>query len=86
MTEQQIQRKIIKDLERRGAWVVKTITCNKRGTPDLLACLDGQFVAIEVKTPTGKLSPIQAVQLGRITASGGRAFVVYSFEDYLKNI
>jgi len=86
MTEQQTQSKIIKDLEKRGAWVVKTIQTNKRGTPDILACLNGKFLAIEVKAPTGKLSPMQAVQLGRITTCGGIAFAAYSFDQYLINI
>lgn len=82
MSEQQLQKKIMDYLESRGAWVCKTITCNKRGVPDILACVDGVFVAIEVKSK-GKLStvsPIQQYQLADINASGGVAVAVDSLE------
>lgn len=77
MREQQLQSKIIKELEKQGAWVVKVISANKRGTPDLIACLNGKFYAIEVKAP-GKLSTvseIQKYQLKKITEAGGVAII-----------
>ena len=77
MREQQLQSKIIKELEKQGAWVVKVISANKRGTPDLIACLNGKFYAIEVKAP-GKLSTvseIQKYQLKKITEAGGVAIL-----------
>lgn len=82
MTEQQLQKKIITYLESLGAWTVKTITTNKRGTPDILACLDGRFIAIEVKAK-GKLntvSKIQEHQLNTITDKGGIAFAADSIK------
>ena len=82
MTEQQIQRKIIKWLEHNGYWVVKTIQCNKRGVPDILACSPlGEFIAIEVKTPEGKVSDLQHFQIEKINYIGGTAFVARSVED-----
>tara|TARA_R110000744_G_scaffold166967_1_gene284253 strand:- start:67 stop:336 length:270 start_codon:yes stop_codon:yes gene_type:complete len=77
MREQQLQSKIIKELEKQGAWVVKVISANKRGTPDLLVCLKGKFYAIEVKAP-GKLSTvseIQKYQLNKIIEAGGVAII-----------
>lgn len=87
MKEQDVQKKIIKYLESLGAWTCKTITTNKRGTPDILACLDGRFIAIEVKAP-GKMSTvteIQQFQLDKITESGGIAFATDDIEK-VKNI
>lgn len=48
------------------------------GTPDLLACIGGRFVAIEVKTPSGHLSEAQAKRLIDIAGAGGIAAVVRS--------
>lgn len=88
MKEQDVQRKIIKYLESLGAWTVKTISTNKRGTPDVLACLDGQFIAIEVKRE-GKLntvSPIQQFQLDKIVEAGGIAVAADSLEKIIEII
>ena len=63
MTEQQIQRKRIKQLESEGYYVLKLIKTNKNGIPDLLAIPPGcPVIFSEVKTPKGKLSKIIAPQ------------------------
>ena len=87
MTEQILQRQIIKYLKTRG-WAVVTIQSSKRGTPDIIACIDGQFVAIEVKSP-GKLNTLKAIQkfqLDNITKAGGIAFAADSLETVKKYI
>ena len=86
MTEAQLQKQILDFLDDIGAWTVKTITVNKRGTPDILACLDGTFYAIEVKRP-GKLatvSKLQKYQLRQIKDAGGVALAVDDFEEVKK--
>jgi len=87
MREQDVQRKIIKYLEDLpDSWVVKTISTNKRGTPDILACVSGRFVAIEVKAE-GKLatvSKLQQYQIDRINSSGGLAIAVDNLDDVKK--
>ena len=37
MTEQQIQTKLIKELEDKGYYVIKLVKTNKNGIPDLIA-------------------------------------------------
>ena len=50
MSESKLQTKIIKYLESLGWYVRKIITCNKNGTPDIIACdTSGKFWAFEVK-------------------------------------
>jgi len=83
MLEKDIQKKIIKALEKRGCWVVKTISSNKNGTPDIIACCDGRFYAVEVKQPGKKATKIQDFQLKKIQEAGGIAFVASSVEDLL---
>lgn len=48
------------------------------GIPDIIACVNGRFVAFEVKTKTGRLSKLQEVTLGRIRDAGGKAYMVKS--------
>jgi len=46
------------------------------GTPDKLLCLRGQFLAIEVKTDTGTVSPMQENAIAEINKAGGVALVL----------
>ena len=60
MTEQQIQNKKNKELEAQGYYVIKLITTNRPGIPDLIAIPPNSDVEfIEVKTPIGKVSELQ---------------------------
>lgn len=83
MLEKDLQKKIIDLLHSKGAWTVKTITCNKSGVPDILACLDGRFIAIEVKNPNGKgvTSALQKRNIKQINRAGGISAVVISVEE-----
>lgn len=48
------------------------------GIPDIIACIDGRFVAFEVKTETGRLTKLQEVTLQKIRDAGGHAYKVTS--------
>ena len=84
MKEQTIQKEIIKYLESIGSYTIKTIKTSKAGTPDIIACLNGRFIAIEVKRRGNKPTPLQLVKLDKIKESGGIAFVAYSKDDVVK--
>jgi len=79
MKEQDYQRKIVKYLEERGHYVVKVISASKKGVPDILACVNGHFLAIEVKTPTtmGNTSKLQEYNLKKIKEAKGESMVAY---------
>ena len=51
------------------------------GLPDIIVCYKGRFIALEVKTATGKTSVLQAVNINRIRAAGGIAEIVRSVEE-----
>lgn len=48
-----------------------------RGIPDILACIAGRFVAIEIKSDHGKPSALQSLNLARINECGGVAILLY---------
>ena len=59
------------------------------GVPDIIACIKGRFVAIEVKKPGGKPSALQKAYIKTINEIGGIAFWADNLDDVkekLKNI
>jgi len=57
-------------------WIENIQQVGKRGTPDRLICLKGHFVAIELKTDTGIIEPLQVRKLLKINKAGGLGVVV----------
>ena len=77
--EKTFENKIKKFLEQHNAWFVKFFanSYTKSGIPDILACVNGYFVGIEVKAQNGKPSELQLYNVDKIRKAGGFAFVVY---------
>ena len=87
--EKNFENKIKKFLEENGCWYVKFFAnaYTKVGVPDILACVNGHFVGIEVKAPNGKPSKLQLYNIDQIKKSGGIAMVLYPKDfDSFKNI
>lgn len=59
-----------------NSWVLKTQEVARAGTPDILMCLYGKFVAIELKTDDGIISPLQKYNLEKIKTCSGLALVI----------
>jgi Holliday junction resolvase len=75
MLESKIQSNIIKDLEKKGWYVLKVIKCNKNGFPDLVAFNGKETIFIEVKGLKGKQSPLQKYREKELTELGYRYFL-----------
>lgn len=78
--EKTFENKIKKFLEANGAWFIKYwagAQFTKAGIPDILACVNGYFVGIEVKAQNGKPSELQMYNIKKIREAGGFAVVVY---------
>ena len=88
MKEKTIERQIRNYLTSVGAWHIKTHgnMFSRAGTPDILACVNGRFVAIEVKRPGGVVSELQKANIELIKKAGGVAFIAYSVEDVERNL
>lgn len=71
MTEQQIQKKRIDQLEKEGYYVIKLITTNKNGIPDLIAIPKNSGVLFsEVKRPGQKPRPLQEFRIKELLKHG----------------
>jgi len=59
-----------------------------RGTPDILGCVKGNFVALELKAKKGKPSKLQELKIKKINEAGGVGRIVYpdNFDEIYKEI
>ena len=83
--EKAFETRIKSHLDRCGAYHVKFFanSYTKVGVPDVLACLNGHFMAIEVKAPNGRPSALQIHNLELIRGSGGYGLLLYP-KDWLR--
>lgn len=76
--EKTFENKIKKYLSDNNIWHVKYFAngFTKSGIPDILACCNGYFLAIEVKAENGRPSELQLHHIEKIKQSGGHAVIV----------
>lgn len=76
--EKRFEQKIKNFLKSQNCYYVKYFGCgfSQAGVPDILACVNGHFLAIEVKAERGIVSELQRVNIERINKCGGVALVV----------
>lgn len=82
MKEQQIQAKRIKELEAEGYYVIKLISTNRNGIPDLIAIPPNSDVLfVEVKRPGQKPSKLQQYRHKELKSYGIKVEVYNGKED-----
>lgn len=76
--EKNFENRIKNYLSDKGVWYVKFFAngFTKQGVPDLLCCVNGFFVAVEVKQEYGKATEIQKWNIEEIRYSGGLSFIL----------
>jgi hypothetical protein len=93
MTEAQFQAKVIRFLKEQNIYLVKVWGggFQKSGIPDLLCCVNGYFVAVELKSEKGLTAKLQDYNLDRIRESGGVGMVLRPadferFKSFIKEV
>ena len=77
--EKDFQLKVEKFLTDKGIYWVKYWgggIYTRSGIPDLICCLKGLFLALELKTDDGIVSSLQEYNLEKISNSGGATIVL----------
>lgn len=84
--EKKLQDKCIAYLKERRIYYLNLYGdgFSGKGKPDLIACVDGQFVAFELKVGENDLQDDQKIHRARIRRSGGLHYSPYSFEEFKK--
>ena len=86
ISEKTIENQIKKWLEQNNYWYFKVHggAFQKVGVPDIITCIKGRFVAIEVKRPVGGvISKLQEIQIKEIIRCGGVSGVARSLDEFL---
>lgn len=77
--EKTFENKVKKYIKDQNCWFVKFFAnkMTKEGIPDILCCINGYFVALEIKAQNGKPSDLQIYHCNKINEAGGFAFILY---------
>lgn len=88
--EKTFENKVKRYLKSKGVYHFKYFgnAYSTAGILDLTLCVNGHFVAVELKAEKGKLSPLQEYNIKEIEKSGGIAIVLRpsGFESFKKLI
>ena len=81
--ESVVQAEIIKYLKSQGIYYAKTMRSSMNGVPDILCCVQGIFLGIEVKAEgkKGNASELQKKNLREIEKSDGYALCTDNLDD-----
>jgi Holliday junction resolvase len=76
--EAKVKKKVTTILKSIGAYYFYPVTggFGRSGVPDIVCCLNGNFIGIECKAGDNKATALQNKNLEEIQAAGGFAFIV----------
>ena len=76
--EAKVKKKVKEILDQMGVYHFSPMQngMGRAGIPDIIGCLDGQFLGIECKAGRGTTTALQERELTRIQNAGGYALVV----------
>lgn len=88
MLEKNLQNKCINYLKKCDIYYVNIYGSGRtgKGTPDLLVCLNGKFLAFELKVGNNGLQEDQKIRKKQIEKSGGRVFTPTTLTDFISII
>jgi len=94
MRESQFQSRVLKFLADEDIYFIKYWGgghFTRAGVPDIIACVNGIFIAIELKTETGRVAKLQEYNLDKIRESGGIALVLRpadfpTFQKFIREV
>lgn len=84
--EKKLQDKVIAHLKERGIYYLNLYGdgMSGKGKPDVIACINGKFVAFELKVGLNNLQDDQVIHRNRILKSNGLHFSPYTFDEFIK--
>jgi len=82
MLEKEIEKKLVAGIRKQGGIAFKWVSPGNSGVPDRIICLPGgRVIFTELKTETGRTSPVQDVQIGKLRRLGMDVRVLHGIEE-----
>ena len=83
--EKKLQDKVIRYLRERGIYYLNLFGdgMTGKGKPDLIVCINGKFVAFELKVGENDLQDDQKIHRIRIKRSRGLHYAPYTIEEFI---
>ena len=84
--EKKLQDKAIDYLKGRGIYHLNLYGDGRsgKGKPDIIACINGRFVAFEIKVDKNDMQDDQRIHKIRIERSNGLHFSPYTLSEFIK--
>ena len=84
--ESNLQKKCIDYLKTKDIYYINKYGDGRSGlgAPDLITCINGRFVGFELKVGDNEPSKAQLIHKARIERNGGRHYVPYTLEEFIK--
>lgn len=84
-SETKLQDNAIKYLKSKGIYHLNLYGdgFSGKGKPDLLACINGRFVAFELKVGSNDMQDDQKIHKRRIERSGGLHYSPYTLNEFI---
>lgn len=89
LRERDVEKRLVDGVKALGGRCYKWVSPGNVGVPDRIVLYDGRTIFVELKTDDGRLSPVQARQIQRITEMGNEVEVVYGpggVDDFLRRL
>ena len=81
MKESEIEKILVREVKRLGGIAYKWVSPGNDGVPDRIVIFPDQNpIFVELKTDRGRLTALQAVQIGRLKKLGQNVTVVYGMD------
>lgn len=78
LLEKDIERKLAKGVEQLGGRSYKWVSPGNTGVPDRIVIFpDGRVEFVELKTISGKVRPLQRIQINRLQRLGCTVHILY---------
>ena len=81
MRERDVEKRLVREVERRGGLCLKFTSTSLRGVPDRIVVYEGLTCFVELKRPGEEPRPLQKKIIKQLQQNGALVFVISDLEE-----